>query len=198
MINVIIFDNNNLVVTGLHAYFKSTSNIEVVADFSSSQQLIEHLQSSQSTTDVLLLALHTKENLGLDLIRQVRNLQPTLYIIVYSRINNEINRNCCLQSGANYYYCTYSPLEELYNHVKNIPSYKSEFHKNQILLKLTPKEKQLIEYLSMGMTSKEIAHQLKVSVNTINNQKNHLISKFDCVSSTQLIIQLIRLGYLHL
>ncbi len=103
-----------------------------------------------------------------------------------------------MQSGANYYYCTYSPLEELYNHVKNIPSYKSEFHKNQILLKLTPKEKQLIEYLSMGMTSKEIAHQLKVSVNTINNQKNHLISKFDCVSSTQLIIQLIRLGYLHL
>ncbi|MBK7700365.1 MAG: response regulator transcription factor [Saprospiraceae bacterium] len=50
--------------------------------------------------------------------------------------------------------------------------------------------------MTKGMSSPEIAEKLGLSHNTINNQKNHMIKKFGCNSSTELVAKLFRQGFL--
>ena len=66
------------------------------------------------------------------------------------------------------------------------------------ILKLTKKERIIIECMLSGLSSQEIAEKLGLSHNTINNQKNHMIKKFACNSSTELVAKLFRQGLLKI
>jgi DNA-binding NarL/FixJ family response regulator len=59
-------------------------------------------------------------------------------------------------------------------------------------------ETKVIVYLARGMAAKEIAVLTQNSVNTINNQKNHLLAKFECMNTTELVAKLIQMGYIKL
>ena len=63
---------------------------------------------------------------------------------------------------------------------------------------LTAIEKKIINLMIKGQTSKQIGELHQNSEHTINNQKNKLIKKFNCNNSTELVVKLIRLGYLQL
>ena len=63
---------------------------------------------------------------------------------------------------------------------------------------LTPKEKEIAKFLIRGLVAKEIATLTGNSVNTINNQKNHLLAKFECMNTTELMSKLTLMGYLKL
>ena len=69
---------------------------------------------------------------------------------------------------------------------------------NTKLVKLTKKEKEIALLLAKGLSAKEIADLLSSSVNTINNQKNHLIKKFNCNTSPELVAKLFRMGYIKI
>lgn len=55
---------------------------------------------------------------------------------------------------------------------------------------LSYREGQIVALLKQGQTSAEIAHTLKLSVNTINNHRQRLLKKFNASSSLQLIEKL--------
>jgi DNA-binding NarL/FixJ family response regulator len=63
---------------------------------------------------------------------------------------------------------------------------------------LTPKEKEITKYLARGLAAKEIAVLTGTAVNTINNQKNHLLAKFECMNTTELISKLMMMGYMKM
>ncbi|MBK8825719.1 MAG: response regulator transcription factor [Saprospiraceae bacterium] len=47
-------------------------------------------------------------------------------------------------------------------------------------------------------SSKEISEITNTSANTINNQKSHLIEKFSCANTNELLLKLISMGYLEI
>ena len=61
---------------------------------------------------------------------------------------------------------------------------------------LTKREKEIAILLTKGFSAKEIAEVIGSSQNTINNQKNAMLEKFDCVNSTELIVKLSQMGLL--
>jgi DNA-binding CsgD family transcriptional regulator len=50
--------------------------------------------------------------------------------------------------------------------------------------------------MARGMAAKEIGILTQSSVNTINNQKNHLLAKFGCMNGAELVSKLTQMGYL--
>jgi len=55
------------------------------------------------------------------------------------------------------------------------------------MVHLTPREKQVLHYISVEMTNSQIADQLKVSKGTIAKYRRNLIWKFDCKNSVGVI-----------
>ena len=78
---------------------------------------------------------------------------------------------------------------------------ESKWHNNQLVNKLvfkkihavnevpliTNREKEILMYLATGLSSKQIADKLKISINTISNHRKNMLSKTNCKSSAELI-----------
>jgi DNA-binding NarL/FixJ family response regulator len=91
-------------------------------------------------------------------------------------------------------------LEELWQLVE-VAYLTTEYKKNssdEPPPMLTPKEKEIVRYLARGLTAKEIAALTQSAFNTINNQKNHLLAKFECMNATELMSRLTMMGYMKL
>jgi DNA-binding NarL/FixJ family response regulator len=56
----------------------------------------------------------------------------------------------------------------------------------------------ILPIVARGMSAKEIAALTNSVVNTINNQKNHLLAKFEYMNTTELISKLTLMGYIKL
>ena len=78
---------------------------------------------------------------------------------------------------------------------------ESKWHNNQLVNKLvfkkihavnevpliTNREKEILMYLATGLSSKQIADKLKISINTISNHRKNMLSKTNCKSSAELM-----------
>ena len=54
---------------------------------------------------------------------------------------------------------------------------------------ITPKEKEVLSLLAQGLSSKEIASNLSISVHTVESHRKNLRFKFDAKNSSELIMK---------
>jgi DNA-binding CsgD family transcriptional regulator len=59
---------------------------------------------------------------------------------------------------------------------------------------LTRREKEVLQLIARGLTNKEIAQQLFVSLSTVDSHRKNLMSKFDVMNAASLIAKASRLG----
>lgn len=121
-------------------------------------------------------------------------------MIVYSSLKDELVHNFLYEYGVVGIVNKSRGLEELWQLVE-VAYLTTEYKKKSngsLPPTLTPKEKEIVKYLSKGLTAKEIAVLTNSAVNTINNQKNHLLAKFDCLNTIELISKLTLIGYMKM
>jgi len=76
--------------------------------------------------------------------------------------------------------------------VANTPSHNNPLKDK----KLTPKERQLLDLLAKGLSSKMIAHELGISKNTVDNRRQMLLKKMGCFTTPELISIAIRMRWI--
>ncbi len=54
---------------------------------------------------------------------------------------------------------------------------------------MTPREEQILELLAKGFLSKEIAHQLAISLETVNSHLKHIYDKLHVRTRTEAVIK---------
>jgi len=59
---------------------------------------------------------------------------------------------------------------------------------------LTPREKEIIKYISMGLVNKEIAEKLFISKRTIDKHRTNILSKLQMNNSAELIAYAVKYG----
>jgi len=62
-------------------------------------------------------------------------------------------------------------------------------------IKLTPRQREVLELLSQGLTSKQICHKLKLSLRTVNMHIANLKSKLNAETNAQSVGKATALGY---
>ena len=60
---------------------------------------------------------------------------------------------------------------------------------------LSKRENEILQYMSSGLSSKQIADKLQLSVNTINNHRKSMLAKSGCGSAVELMIWAVRRGW---
>lgn len=61
---------------------------------------------------------------------------------------------------------------------------------------MSMREMEILKYMATGMSSKQIADRLNISINTINNHRKTMLSKTNCKSSAELINYSVKHGLL--
>ena len=196
---IALFDDHPIILNGLSDYFSKKKGVTVVGTATKRADVITLL--AEHEIDILVSDVITDEELGLELFEEIQSREFPTKVIVYSSLHGELVHNFLYEYGVVGIVNKSKGLDELWQLVELAyltTEYKKKNTTNAPPPMLTPKEKDIAKYLARGLTAKEIAALTQSALNTINNQKNHLLAKFECMNTTELMSKLTLMGYLKL
>lgn len=189
---IVLFDDHPIIVQALQQYFEHINQIEVVGSFNDTNDLLEFIKHSD--IDFLIADIITEQEMGLQLFEIIAKKYPKIKVITYSSVTSDIVLDELKKYGVIASIHKKRNPDAIFD---IIMQYSVKQFDKTIGLKsysLSPKEKEIAQYLVKGLASKEIASMTNSAVNTINNQKNKLLEKFECANSTELVVKLTQLG----
>jgi DNA-binding NarL/FixJ family response regulator len=195
---IALFDDHPLILDGLEHYFSKKEGVEVVGKVSRRSEVIKLLEDNE--IDILVSDIMTDEELGLELFEQIQQKNFKTKVIVYSSLHGDFVHNFLYEYGVVGIVNKSKGLDELWQFVE-LAYLTTEYKKKSSDASpptLSLKERDIVKYLAKGMAAKEIAALTGNAVNTINNQKNHLLAKFECINSTELVSKLTLMGYMKM
>jgi DNA-binding NarL/FixJ family response regulator len=195
---IALFDDHLFVVNTLSDFLKQQEGIEIAGIATNTKDILRILEDNE--VDILISDVLTDEEIGLGLFEEIQARKFPIQIIVYSSINSDFVKHFLFDYGVVAFVNKKEPLENLWQAMQLV-FYNTRYQVNgdsEPPPKLTPKEVEIARYLAKGLAAKEIAVLTSSSVNTINNQKNNLLLKFNCSNSTELTLKLLQMGYLKL
>ncbi|MBK8056191.1 MAG: response regulator transcription factor [Saprospiraceae bacterium] len=191
MIKVAIFDDHPAILEALIKHFANIDGITIVGQFTESHAVLEFLKTEK--VDFLILDILTEEELGLSLFEHVAEHYKDIKVIAYTNVKSAFVHDELRNGGVIAVVKKVEKLDVLSDIIcqhQEAISNESGFNS----LSITPKEKDIAHYLARGLTAREISDLTQNSINTINNQKNTLLEKFECSNTTVLILKLTQMG----
>ena len=197
---VLIADDHPVVLIGLKTSLRDYGNgLEVVGEARSGKELLGLLE--RTPCDLLITDFSMPADIeghdGLALLQRVRELQPTLPILVLTMLRNPALVQNMVAIGVRGVVDKMAMAKELMLAIDMIRagrSYLSERMRRQIEGMyptgeepvVSRREAEVIRFLAQGLTVSEIARRLERSVKTISQQKRDAMRKLNLESDKQL------------
>ncbi len=194
--NLLIFDDHSIITDSLSMKLDSMHLFEKIILTNTKEEVFNIL--NKESIQFIISDVLTDEEIGLSLFERYQSLN--IPIIAFTSVGSKIVLDSLKALGVDRCINKKEPIDVLISQVKELLEVENNKNITKIISLpiLSPKEKQIVEMISRGMLSKEIAAATNSSVNTVNNQKNTLLEKFNVSNSTELISYLIKSGYIQI
>jgi DNA-binding NarL/FixJ family response regulator len=209
-IKIILADDHRLMREGLRVLLETQPGIEIVAEAENGRETLQLVRKYKP--DVVLMDIAMPDLNGIDATRQIVSEFPKIKIIALSMHTNKKFIVEMLTAGASGYLIKDSALEELskaINTVINNRIYLSPIITSVVVedyrvskspadivspVSLTPREREVLQLIAEGKTTKEIAACLNLSVKTIETHRMQMMNKLNMHSVAELTKYAIREG----
>jgi len=208
-LRILLAEDHTLVRAGIRALLESLQGIEVVAEASDGREALRLVQAHHP--DILLMDITMKELNGLEAAARLAKERSATRIIILSMHADQAYVHQALQAGAAGYLLKGSDLAELELALKAVArgdTYLSPaVSKNLVgdmlngkrptanpLDELTPRQREILQLIAEGRTTKEIAGRLDLSVKTIETHRGQLMERLDIHDVPGLVKFAIRVG----
>lgn len=199
---VMLADDHTLVRGGIRKILEGQPGIEVVAEAADGAAALELVRSTDA--DVLVLDLKMPGTDGIDVLRAVRAIRPDLKVIILTMHAGQEYVSRAVKGGADAYLLKDSAVQDLVAAVDAVMAGRTYFSpaiQQQLagLLRsggqppsgtqtLTDREREVLTWLARGLSSKEVAKELNISVRTVETHRANLMHKLG-VKSVAVLIQ---------
>jgi len=205
-IKITLADDHQIFRDGIKSLLSDEENLSVIAEASNSDELLSSLKNSQP--DILILDISMPEISGIELTKIISEQFPRVNILILSMHKNEDFVISAMRNGAKGYLPKDTSRKELLEAIDTIAhgeEYLGKLISSGILRSyinksrngferadkeelLTQREKEIIEKVGAGLSNKEIAEKLFISVRTVDCHKNNIMKKLKIKSTAELII----------
>src|SRR4029078_3907763 len=199
--HVLLADDHNLVRAGIRSLLQNDPEIQVVAEAENGRQVRDLVKTHKP--DIVLMDISMPELNGLDSTAQLVKEFPTLRVIVLSMHSTEGYVLKALRAGASGYLLKGAANTELVLAIKSVargetylssavskyvveafrrsPSDRSynAIQPDRADTDLTPRQRQVLQLISEGHSTKEIAEKLNISVKTAKTHRAELMRRLD-------------------
>lgn len=206
-ITVLIADDHDVIRRGVEVLLES-SHFRVVASAATVEQLVRLARKHKP--DVVLLDVRLGDEDGLDAIRRVRSAAPTTRIVVFSAFDNPTYVARAVAAGANDYLLKTADRDTLLAALDNavadgpptstgmLRSVAASMTKRDVPgdanVPLTPRELQTLRLIAMGLSNREIADTMGISVETVKEHVQNMLRKTSLHDRTQAAVWALRNG----
>ncbi|MEZ5286141.1 MAG: response regulator transcription factor [Vicinamibacterales bacterium] len=208
-LRVLLADDHTLVRSGIRRILEGQPGIAVVAEAADGDEALDLVRRIDA--DILVLDLTMPATDGLDVLRAARTIRPALRIIVLTMHAGQEYVARAVRDGADAYLLKDSAVQDLVAAVEAVAAGRSYFspviqqHLADLLRgggatparpPLTEREREVLTWLARGLSSKEVAAELGISVRTVESHRANLMHKLGVKSVAVLIQVAIREGLL--
>ncbi len=205
MINVAIIDDQVIILKGIQKILADASQINVAGVYSNGDDLLESLEKFEP--DVLLLDIHMPGKSGTELASIISKKHANVKIIVLTNVDVISQMKQMLQKGCLGYLLKDVSPEILITAIETVhkgEQFLQEEFKVQLLNNLsgankqhlmTRREKEILKLIAEENTNSEIANKLFLSLRTVENHRNNLLSKLNVKNTAGLVKVAINEGF---
>jgi DNA-binding NarL/FixJ family response regulator len=200
---VVLADDHTLVRSGIRRILEAQPGFEVVGEAADGAEALALVR--ETGPDVLVLDLNMPGTGGLDVLRALKAARPALKVAVLTMHAGREYVARAMQGGADAYLLKDSAVQDLVAAVEAVLAGRTYFSPSiQALMAellrgdtpaeargtpLTDREREVLSWLARGLSSKEVAQRLDISVRTVETHRANLMHKLG-VKSLALLIQL--------
>jgi len=207
-IRLIIIEDNKLLREGIKVMVKKQKDIHVVA--ASGDRIKVHQKIRVLKPNVLLLDLGLANQNSLELVKSIKKQFPKLKIIVMDLLPIQSDIIQFIEEGVAGFILKDATIEDFTNTIRVVANgekiYPAQLHGslfteivdnavNELLdskliesIRMSEKEKKIIEFISAGLKDKEIAKKLKLSVSFVKSHIDNILEKMSLNTRVQIAI----------
>ncbi len=207
MIRVVVAEDHHLVRQGVCKLLEDGGDIQVVGEADNGTDAITLSRSLRP--DVLVLDVSMPQLNGLDALAELKASLPSQHVVILSMHADLGIVQQALRGGALGYILKQSVAGELIAAVRAVSNgsvylsagvsqaLTSDAHvkkSHNLLDRLSPRERQVVEQIVEGYSAKEIADSMHTSVKTVEKQRRDAMRKLDVDNTASLVRVSLELG----
>jgi two-component system invasion response regulator UvrY len=206
MIRLGIAEDHTIVRWALREALGKADDIEVVGEAGSAAETLEMVKRERP--DVLLLDISLPDRSGFDVLTEMRPLDTAPLVVVLTWHTEPSYAARAIAAGAHGYVSKSVAPEELLAAIRAVSRGEQVIPPGveQLLANgdghpasaLTAREQQVMEMLSRGMTNREIAEHLEISIKTVDTHRGHVLKKLGLRNNSELTRFAVKHGYVSL
>ncbi|MFT4760206.1 MAG: DNA-binding NarL/FixJ family response regulator [Paraglaciecola sp.] len=203
MLRLLIADDHSMFADGIESILATESDIEVVGKCPDGNSVFNFLK--EKTVDLILLDVNLPDMSGIEVSKKLNREYPEIKILAVSMFNEESFVTEILQHGASGYILKNTGKTELLKAIQTVNNGQSYFSKEvtqtimgslmknknepkkKTKLKISRREKEVLQLIMQEFTTQEIANKLFVSIKTIESHRGSLLSKLNARNTAGLV-----------
>lgn len=210
MVKIFLVEDHHIVRYGIKSLLELNPDFQIVGEADNAEDVLTELAKSKA--DLVITDITMEGMDGIELTKKVRKINNGLIkVLVLSMHADELYINNCFEAGANGYLLKDFKKNELYSAIEKIMKGEKFISRSvsQILadnfinkeysnnsnnpkLEITKREKEIIELISQGLSNKEIAEKLFVSISTVDAHRYNILKKLEVKNTAEMITKAIK------
>jgi len=218
-----IVDDHPVFRQGLRNVLAVHEDLCIVGEATDGHEAVERAQ--ELLPDVVVMDINLPTLNGLQATRKVKALCPEVNVIMLTAYDDEEQVYHAIRAGASAYHAKDVSPERLVDVIRHVSQGQyvigdtlldedgigawllEEFQRfggalfdddERFLSPLSPREMEILELVTQGMSNKEIAYHLGISHQTVKNHMTSVLSKLGMADRTQAAVYALRHGWVPL
>jgi DNA-binding NarL/FixJ family response regulator len=205
---ILVADDHAIVRKGIRALLETEPGIEICHEVADGLEAVEYIKKHKP--DMVLLDLTMPEMNGLEAVREIRETSPATNVVILTMHFSEDVAREAFRSGAHGYVLKSDADVDLLHAVRQVRQNKPYFTEKLAIslvdsfiqqaaegeptaqhplpgTPLTAREVQILQMLAGGMSNKQIAPAIGLSIRTVESHRNHIMHKMKFASFSELM-----------
>jgi len=208
-LRILLADDHKVVRQGTRALLSTVPEWEIVGEADNGRDAVS--LTSELKPDIVILDIGMPELNGLDATRQIKKKSPETEVLIFTGQETEELVHDVFDSGARSYIMKTDAADHLIDAIKALSEHKHFFTSriSEIVFaryiqekgtlegapeksRITDREREIVQLLAEGKSSKEIATILGISVRTVETHRAAIMKKLGLKSFSELIRYAVR------
>ena len=199
---VLLVDDHPIVRQGIRMLVDQESDLEVCGEAESEVEALRLIEQTQP--DIAVVDLSLKGSSGLSLTREIRTRHPQVQVLVLSMRDEAFYAERVLRAGAKGYITKEQGSERIIEGIRKVVAgqiYLSDQLASKMLKslvggdrpgespvrRLSDRELAVFELIGHGLTTRDVAKRLHLSVKTVESHREHIKEKLNLSGAPDLL-----------
>jgi DNA-binding NarL/FixJ family response regulator len=211
-IRILVAEDHALVREGTVALLQREPDLEIIAEAGDGEEAVRLAQDLRP--DVVLMDIAMPKLNGIEATKEIKACCPKTAVLVLTAYDDDQYVFALLEAGAAGYLLKHVRGRDLGDAVRAVYAGESVLHpviarkvidrfaspdnhtEEKGVDQLTEREFEMLVFASKGLSNKEIAQDLSVSVRTVQAHLNTIFSKMQVGSRTEAVVQALQRGWI--